>query len=96
VSRIILELGLNRKVVLDRSFPDIKSRVQAINTMWTVFVLEQHLSYALGFSNAMPNLRLESTFPQPVSLSLSVHSCFQVRAPVSSSLIPLRRSTPHF
>ncbi|OCT53638.1 hypothetical protein CLCR_09729 [Cladophialophora carrionii] len=66
VSRIILELGLNRKAVLDRSFPDIKTRVRAINTIWTVFVLEQHLSYALGFSDAMPNLRLEANFPQPV------------------------------
>ncbi|KIW73385.1 hypothetical protein PV04_01512 [Phialophora macrospora] len=85
VSRIILELGLNRKVVLDRSFPDIKSRVQAINTTWTIFVLEQHLSYALGFSNAMPNLRLESNFPPPVDApfltlmidyaSIGRHSC---------------------
>ncbi|OAL21455.1 hypothetical protein AYO22_07851 [Fonsecaea multimorphosa] len=66
VSRIILELGLNRKIVLDRSFPDIKSRSQAINTVWTVFVLEQHLSYALGFSNAMQNLHPEPNFPQPV------------------------------
>ncbi|EXJ64205.1 hypothetical protein A1O7_00541 [Cladophialophora yegresii CBS 114405] len=66
VSRIILELGLNRKAVLDRSFPEINSRVQAINTIWTIFVLEQHLSYALGFSDAMPNLRLEANFPQPV------------------------------
>jgi hypothetical protein len=84
VSRIILELGLNRKVVLDRSFPDIKSRVQAINTMWTVFVLEQHLSYALGFSNAMPNLRLESTFPQPVSLSLSQCTAVSRSEPLSA------------
>ncbi|KIW95882.1 uncharacterized protein Z519_02947 [Cladophialophora bantiana CBS 173.52] len=66
VSRIILELGLNRKMVLDRSFPDIKIRSQAINTVWTVFVLEQHLSYALGFSNAMQNLHPESNFPPPV------------------------------
>ncbi|KIW78498.1 hypothetical protein Z517_08335 [Fonsecaea pedrosoi CBS 271.37] len=66
VSRIILELGLNRKMVLDRSFPDPKNRSQAINTVWTVFVLEQHLSYALGFSNAMQNLHPEPNFPQPV------------------------------
>ncbi|OAP56058.1 hypothetical protein AYL99_09237 [Fonsecaea erecta] len=66
VSRIILELGLNRKMVLDRSFADIKSRSQAINTVWTVVVLEQHLSYALGFSNAMQNLHPEPYFPQPV------------------------------
>ena len=66
ISRIILELGLNRRVILERSFPNIKCRIVAINTLWTIFVLEQHLSYALGFSNAMPNLRLESDFPQPV------------------------------
>jgi hypothetical protein len=65
---MVLELGLNRDIVLARAFPDSKTRVRAINTIWTIYVLEQHLSYALGFSNAMHGLRLELDFPQPVCL----------------------------
>ncbi len=66
ISRIIFELGLTREIVLARVFPDSKDRVRAINTIWTVFILEQHLSYALGLPNAMQGLRLDSTFPPPV------------------------------
>jgi hypothetical protein len=70
VCRIIMELGLNRKIVLDRAFTDDQRRNQAINSVWTVFVLDQHLSHALGFTNALSNLRFEDNFPWPVRCSL--------------------------
>ncbi|KAF2095117.1 hypothetical protein NA57DRAFT_59864 [Rhizodiscina lignyota] len=66
LTRIILELGLNRLVVLDRSFPDPSDRAQAVNTIWTVYVLDQHLSYALGLSMALRDMNLDPAFPPPV------------------------------
>ncbi|KIX10236.1 uncharacterized protein Z518_01317 [Rhinocladiella mackenziei CBS 650.93] len=66
VTRTILELGLNREIVLARSFPNPSTRIRAINTIWTVYVLERQLSYGLGVTNAVQDLRLEATFPQPV------------------------------
>ena len=68
VTRIILELGLNRQIVLDRSFPDPRDRAQALNTIWSAFVLDQHLSYSLGLSMAVRDLHLDPSFPGPVSL----------------------------
>ncbi|OAP54844.1 hypothetical protein AYL99_11292 [Fonsecaea erecta] len=66
VTRIILELGLNREIALVRSFPDTSTRMWAINTIWTIYVLERQLSYGLGVANAAQELRLEPTFPRPV------------------------------
>jgi hypothetical protein len=70
ISRIILELGLNRHIVLNFSFPDPAIRAQVVKTIWAVFVLEQQLSYSLGLSVAMPDLCLDQDFPEPVSLSV--------------------------
>ncbi|KAJ4854704.1 fungal specific transcription factor domain-containing protein [Trichoderma breve] len=67
VVRIILELGLNRRIVLDRSFPDQKAHTQALNTMWAVFVLEQQLRYALGLSTTMQDFFMDPTLPKPVN-----------------------------
>ncbi|KAL6818114.1 hypothetical protein GGI42DRAFT_359293 [Trichoderma sp. SZMC 28013] len=67
VVRIILELGLNRRIVLDRSFPDEKAHTQALNTMWAVFVLEQQLRYALGLSTTMQDFFMDPTLPKPVN-----------------------------
>ncbi|QYT01903.1 Zn(2)-C6 fungal-type domain-containing protein [Trichoderma simmonsii] len=67
VVRIILELGLNRRIVLDRSFPDPKAHTQALNTMWAVFVLEQQLRYALGLSTTMQDFFMDPTLPKPVN-----------------------------
>ncbi|UKZ52894.1 hypothetical protein TrVGV298_006681 [Trichoderma virens] len=67
VARIILELGLNRRIVLDRSFPDKKAHTQALNTIWAVFVLEQQLRYALGLSTTMQDFVLDPTLPKPVN-----------------------------
>ncbi|KAL7911538.1 hypothetical protein GGI35DRAFT_293335 [Trichoderma velutinum] len=67
VVRIILELGLNRRIVLDRSFPDQKAHTQALNTMWAIFVLEQQLRYALGLSTTMQDFVMDPTLPKPVN-----------------------------
>ncbi|KAL7952142.1 hypothetical protein V8C42DRAFT_306254 [Trichoderma barbatum] len=67
VARIILELGLNRKIVLDRSFPDKKAHTQALNIMWALFVLEQQLRYALGLSTTLQDFVLDPTLPKPVN-----------------------------
>ncbi|KAK4085580.1 uncharacterized protein Triagg1_570 [Trichoderma aggressivum f. europaeum] len=66
VARIVLELGLNRQIVLERSFPDMADRTQAINAIWTTFLLNRLLSYLLGVTVAMQNLHLDPTFPGPV------------------------------
>ncbi|KAI1123579.1 hypothetical protein F5Y10DRAFT_285913 [Nemania abortiva] len=68
VARLVLELGLNREIVLDRSFPDKVMRSQAVNTIWTVFVLDQQISYALGLTTATRDLylRLDPCFPKPI------------------------------
>lgn len=67
VTRIILELGLNRRIVLDRSFPQAEMHTQALNVIWSVFVLEQLLRHALGLSLTTQDLALDSSFPKPVS-----------------------------
>ncbi|KAJ9636619.1 hypothetical protein H2204_005219 [Knufia peltigerae] len=67
ISRIVYELGLNREIVLTRLFPDVESRGRAINTVWTVYVLEQHLSYALGLPNLKQGLHIDSSFPRPIN-----------------------------
>jgi hypothetical protein len=69
LTRIILELGLNRQIVFDRSFPDPEDRIRALNIIWSIFVLDKHLSYALGLSMAMRDLHLDPGFPDPVSLA---------------------------
>ncbi|PTB40299.1 hypothetical protein M441DRAFT_90581 [Trichoderma asperellum CBS 433.97] len=67
VARILVELGLNRQMVLDRSFPQIETRTQALNVIWSVFVLEQQLRHGLGLSSMTQDLTLDSTFPKPVN-----------------------------
>ncbi|KAK1238193.1 hypothetical protein MKX08_002772 [Trichoderma sp. CBMAI-0020] len=67
VARIVVELGLNRQMVLDRSFPNIEARTQAINIIWSIFVLEQQLRHALGLSTMTQDLALDSAFPRPVN-----------------------------
>ncbi|EHK50847.1 hypothetical protein TRIATDRAFT_54398 [Trichoderma atroviride IMI 206040] len=67
VARVVVELGLNRQMVLDRSFPSIEARTQAINIIWSIFVLEQQLRHALGLSTMTQDLALDSTFPKPVN-----------------------------
>lgn len=70
VMRVILELGLNQHIALNRSFTDQKIRSQVVNTIWTLYVLEQQVSYSLGISAAIRNLRIDPGFPRPVGLFL--------------------------
>ncbi|KAL6901078.1 hypothetical protein GGI43DRAFT_367855 [Trichoderma evansii] len=67
VARIVAELGLNRQMVLERSFPEIETHTQAVNVIWSVFVLEQQLRHGLGLSTMTQDLSLDSTFPKPVN-----------------------------
>ncbi|PON21950.1 hypothetical protein TGAM01_v209206 [Trichoderma gamsii] len=67
VARIVVELGLNRQMVLDRSFPKGEAQTQAVNIIWSIFVLEQQLRHALGLSTMTQDLALDSTFPKPVN-----------------------------
>ncbi|KIW12989.1 hypothetical protein PV08_08176 [Exophiala spinifera] len=67
ISRVVYELGLNREIVLARLFPEWENRRRALNTVWTVYVLEQHLTYALGHPNVMQGLHIESSFPRPIN-----------------------------
>ncbi|KAH8820177.1 hypothetical protein F5884DRAFT_849452 [Xylogone sp. PMI_703] len=66
ITRIILELGLNREIVLNRSFTDREKRAQAVNTIWTVVILEKQLRYSLGLSMVTHDLRLDQDFPKPI------------------------------
>jgi hypothetical protein len=43
-------------------------RIQAINILWVVCVLNRVLSYSLGLAVAMQDLRLDPAFPGPVCL----------------------------
>ncbi|KAI5461036.1 hypothetical protein BGZ63DRAFT_489307 [Mariannaea sp. PMI_226] len=67
VARIVLELGLNRQIVLERAFPEMGDRTQAINVIWTIFLLNRLVSYLLGVTVAMHNLHLDPTFPGPIN-----------------------------
>lgn len=66
VTRIIIELGLNHRVVLDRSFPDDSARGQALTMLWSVYVLERQLKYALGLGTTSQDFFLDSNLPDPV------------------------------
>lgn len=56
-------------MVLERSFPQIETHTQALNIIWSVFVLEQQLRHGLGLSTMTQDLALDLTFPKPVSSS---------------------------
>ena len=71
VTRIILELGLNQRVVLDRSFPDNRSRSQALTMLWSVFVLERQLRYSLGLTITTQDFVLDPALPDPVGFSIT-------------------------
>ncbi|KAH8889200.1 hypothetical protein GQ53DRAFT_622393, partial [Thozetella sp. PMI_491] len=66
VTRIILEVGLNRRIVLERSCRDPKTQACVVNAIWTAFVLEQQLSSILGIRAAARDLHIDPDFPQPV------------------------------
>ena len=72
IARIILELGLNRALVLDRSFPDPKSHSRAVNVIWTIFVLEKQLSFALGLPATLQKPCIDPLFPRPVRYPTSI------------------------
>ena len=63
---MVMECGLDRRLALDRAFKNLGQRTQAINTIWTIQILELNLSYALGLYTAA-TLHIEASFPRPVS-----------------------------
>jgi hypothetical protein len=72
VARIVLELGLNRQRVLLRSFPDNKRCTEAINIVWSIFVLDRQLSYTLGLPITLQDVHIDGNFPAPVSLTTHI------------------------
>lgn len=69
--RLVIELGLNHRIVITQSFFDRKTLSQAVNVVWAIFVLEKQLSYSLGVSAAVYNPRIDPDFPRPVRPPLS-------------------------
>jgi hypothetical protein len=67
LARIILEFGLHRQKVVLRVFQDAKECKKAVNTVWTIFVLDRQLSYALGLPKNLQDVDIDSDFPLPVS-----------------------------
>jgi len=74
LARIILEFGLNRRKVVLRAFADPEEVKEAVNTFWTIFVLDRQLSYALGLPKNLQDVDIDSDFPLPVS---DIHSTAQ-------------------
>lgn len=66
MSRIILETGLCRRKVLEHAFPESKERAHAVNTFWSVYVLDGQLSYALGLPMMLQDAYIDSQFWEPV------------------------------
>ncbi|KAM0511416.1 hypothetical protein ACHAPE_009931 [Trichoderma viride] len=78
-------------MVLDRSFPNIEARTQAINIIWSIFVLEQQLRHALGLSTMTQDLALDSTFPKPVNAPYLDAMVHYLRIASSTSAITFGR-----
>ncbi|KAH8812522.1 hypothetical protein F5884DRAFT_750829 [Xylogone sp. PMI_703] len=58
----ILELGMNKPKVLNKYFPGHDDHALAITLVWSIFVLDQQLSYALGLPAITQN-RFDLEFP---------------------------------
>lgn len=47
-ARICLELGLHRRISVEKAFPDTASRTEALRAFWAVYMLERRLSLGQG------------------------------------------------
>ncbi|KUJ17021.1 uncharacterized protein LY89DRAFT_646140 [Mollisia scopiformis] len=65
LTRIILEFGLHRRKVVLRIFDDPEEATKAVNTFWTIFVLDRQFSYALGLPKNLQDVDIDSDFPLP-------------------------------
>ncbi|KIW29526.1 uncharacterized protein PV07_05339 [Cladophialophora immunda] len=65
--RMALELGLNLKKVVVRTFEDSAKRINVVNTFWTIFVLDRQMSYALGLPKSLEDADVDNGLPLPYS-----------------------------
>ncbi|OAL19585.1 hypothetical protein AYO22_09747 [Fonsecaea multimorphosa] len=67
LTRMALELGLNLKKVVVRTFQDPTTRINVVNTFWTIFVLDRQMSYALGLPKSLEDADVDNGLPLPYS-----------------------------
>ena len=65
-ARLSLEMGLNRREVLLRTFPDEKDRDLAVRIFWSIYMLDMRASCGIGIPFVIQDVDLDPTLPEPV------------------------------
>ena len=65
--RRALELGLHRCGTISRCGSDSNNPVNAVNTFWTIYVLDRQWSFAVGLPQSLQDRDIDSDLPEPVS-----------------------------
>ena len=63
-ARACLEMGLHRRDILVKSFPDPLSQLSAIRTFWSVFTLDRRVSIGLGVPYMIQDTLIDPTLTQ--------------------------------
>jgi hypothetical protein len=66
VVRLCLELGLHRRDIIDQ-IRDEDERWTAINTFWSVYVLDRRWAFSAGLPYVVSDEEVDPDLPAPVS-----------------------------
>ena len=65
--RRALELGLHRRGIVSRPNADGQILVNAVNTFWSIYVLDKQWSFAVGLPQSLQDGDIDPDLPEPVS-----------------------------
>lgn len=74
VVRLCLELGLHRRDVIDQ-IKDEEERRLAVNTFWSVYVLDRRWAFSAGLPYVLPDEEIDPDLPSPVSGPVNLKMC---------------------
>ncbi len=68
-ARLCLEMGLNRREVLERAYPEQHARDLAVTVFWSTYLLDMRASCGTGIPCVIQEVDVDPTLPEPVSTS---------------------------
>ena len=68
-----LEMGMHRQDSMIRSFPQADQLSDAINTFWSIYILDRRWSIGIGIPFIIQDDDIDSNLPKPVSHTLFCH-----------------------
>ena len=69
--RLCLEMGLNRREVLERTYLEQHARDSAMRIFWSIYLLDMRASCGTGIPFVIQEIDVDPTLPEPVSTSQS-------------------------